>query len=181
MLRYDTILREEMQRKLASKGTYYTSQAVGAAHIEEWSSDDDMAEINAAELTFKRPFVCKALEKTELAARSLHNNSKTPPRTYIFDIRKADLIFDQLLAAKLIKLSVGHVLPSVEQIKGKLFCKFHNSWKHSTNNCVIFRDIVQDLIDQGKLKFLDMVAPTMKVDTDPFPTATVNMVNVGDH
>ena len=181
VLRYDTILREEMQRKLASKGTYYTSQAVGAAHVEEWSSDDDMAEVNAAELAVKRPFVCKALEKTELAARSLHNNSKTPPRTYTFDIRKADLIFDQLLAAKLIKLSVGHVIPPVEQMKGKLFCKFHNSWKHSTNNCVIFRDIVQDLIDQGKLKFPDMVAPTMKVDTDPFPTATVNMVNVGDH
>ncbi|MDD0193465.1 hypothetical protein PSY30_23450, partial [Shigella flexneri] len=83
----------------------------------------------------------------------------------------ADLIFDQLLAAKLIKLSFEHVLPSVEQMKGKVFCKFHNSWRHSTNNCVVFRDVVQDLIDQGKLKFPEKSKSTMKVDSDPFPAA----------
>lgn len=124
VVRYDAILREEAHKRLASKGTYYTSQAVGTAHIEEWSSDEDMTEINSAEFTIKQPFVCKALDKTESVAQSLHNTKKAPPRTYTFDIRKADLIFDQLLAAKLIKLSFRHVLPSVEQLKGKYFVNF---------------------------------------------------------
>lgn len=180
VVRYDAILREEAQKILASRGTYYTNQAVGTTHIEEWSSDEDMAEVNLAELIIKQPSVCKALDKTESVAKSesLHNTKKDPPRTYTFDIRKADLIFDQLLVAKLIKLSFGHDLSSIEQLKEKIFCKFHNFWRHSTNNCVIFRDVIQDLIEQGKLKFPEKPQPTMKVDSDPFPAATVNMVEV---
>lgn len=62
--------------------------------------------------------------------------------------------------------------------KRKVFCKIHNSWRHSTNNCIIFRDVIHDLIKQGKLKFLDKPKSTMKVDNDSFPAATVNMVDI---
>ncbi|KAM2346946.1 hypothetical protein ACFXTH_010622 [Malus domestica] len=96
-------------------------------------------------------------------------------KVYTFDITKVDAIFDQLLSAKIIKLWPGHNIPKAEELKGKIYCKYHNSSKHTTNNCVVFRDNVQSWIDNGKLRFPEK---KMSVDTDLFPTATVNMVDV---
>ncbi|KAM1702099.1 hypothetical protein ACFXTN_025277 [Malus domestica] len=42
------------------------------------------------------------------------------------------------------------------------------------NNCVVFRDDIQSWIDKGKLKFPEK---QMAVDVDPFPSATVDMVD----
>ncbi|KAM2105512.1 hypothetical protein ACFX1R_016007 [Malus domestica] len=95
-------------------------------------------------------------------------------KVYTFDITKADTIFDQLLSAKIIKLRPGHTIPKANEHKGKIYCKYHNSSKHMTNNCVVFRDNIQSWIDNGKLSFPEK---KMSVDTDPFPTATVNMVD----
>ncbi|KAM0986381.1 hypothetical protein ACFX2I_013465 [Malus domestica] len=89
-------------------------------------------------------------------------------KVYTFDITKADAIFDQLLSAKIIKLRPRHNIPKAEELKGKIYCK------HTTNNCVVFRDNVQSSIDNGKLRFSEK---KMSVDTDPFPTATINMVD----
>ncbi|KAM0989629.1 hypothetical protein ACFX2A_013679 [Malus domestica] len=95
-------------------------------------------------------------------------------KVYTFDITKVDAIFDQLLSAKIIKLRPGHNIPKAEELKGKIYCKYHNSSKHTTNNCVMFRDNVQSSIDNGKLRFSEK---KMSVDTYPFPTATINMVD----
>ena len=95
-------------------------------------------------------------------------------KAYTFDITKADAIFDQLLLAKIIKLLPGHNIPKAEELKGMTYCKYHNSNKHTTNNCVVFRDAIQSWIDSGKLKFPEK---KMGVDTDPFPTTTVGMVD----
>ena len=40
---------------------------------------------------------------------------------------------------------------------------------------MIFRDAIKNWIDSGKFKFLEKAQ--MLVDTDPFSTTTVNMVN----
>ena len=95
-------------------------------------------------------------------------------KVYTFDITKADAIFDQLLLAKIIKLRPGHNIPKAEELKGKTYCKYHDSNKHMTNNCVVFRDAIQSWIDNGKLKFPEK---KMGVNTDPFLTATINMVD----
>ncbi|KAM1344338.1 hypothetical protein ACFX2I_008312 [Malus domestica] len=95
-------------------------------------------------------------------------------KVYTFDITKAEAIFDQLLLAKNTKLRLGHNIPKAEELKGKTYCKYHNSTKHATNNCFIFRDDIQSWIDKGKLKFPEK---RMTVDTDPFPSATVGMVD----
>ncbi|KAM1281858.1 hypothetical protein ACFX2H_022284 [Malus domestica] len=42
------------------------------------------------------------------------------------------------------------------------------------NNCVVFRDDIQSWINKGKLKFPEK---QMAVDVDPFPLATVGMVD----
>jgi hypothetical protein len=41
---------------------------------------------------------------------------------YTFDVAKCDMIFDYLLEEKQIKLSSGHVIPSLEQLKKHAYC-----------------------------------------------------------
>ena len=101
--------------------------------------------MDTAEIVIDKLYVCKALThidskdvKTRSATEEIMNTSKV----YTFDITKADVIFDQLLSAKIIKLQPGHNIPKVEELKGKIYCKYHNSSKHTTNNCVVFRDNV---------------------------------------
>ena len=36
-----------------------------------------------------------------------------------------------------------------------MYCKYHNSWNHSTNSCWSFTNIIQDRINKEILKFLE--------------------------
>jgi hypothetical protein len=53
---------------------------------------------------------------------------------------KCDSIFDYLLQQKQIKLPCGHVIPSSEQLKKYMYCKWHNSYSHATNDVMFFVD-----------------------------------------
>ncbi|XP_057759529.1 uncharacterized protein LOC130979966 [Arachis stenosperma] len=59
----------------------------------------------------------------------------------------------------------GRTLLSVKDLKGKPYCKFHQATSHSTNSCVRFRDLIQEAIMEGRLKF-DDGKKEMKVDVD---------------
>ena len=147
--RYEAIVKEETEKRTASKGTYYKNPAVLALEAEHvaspsgffgWSpKDDSSAEVNVAELSVNKPVVCKDLSKaqpaktTNIQANDGMAFKTAPARTYTFDITKADQIFDQLLAEKLVKLPTCQVIPKAEELKDKNYCKYHNSWKHSTN------------------------------------------------
>ena len=124
-----------------------------------------------------KPYICKALTQVnpkDVKVRPIAADSAVKTaKVYTFDITKADAIFDQLLLAKMIKLRPGHNIPMAEELKGRIYCKYHDSSKHTTNNCVVFRDTIQKWIDDGKLKFPEK---KMTVDTDPFPTTTVGMI-----
>ncbi|KAM1033241.1 hypothetical protein TB2_036257 [Malus domestica] len=170
---YDYLLREEKVSKAPSRGTIYKHPIVNYA-----STKDECVSVDAAEIVIDKPYVCKALtqvDSKEVKTRSATEETLKTSKVYTFDITKADAIFDQLLSARIIKLRPGHNIPKAEELKGKIYCKYHNSSKHTTNNCVVFRDNVQSWIDNGKLRFPEK---KMSVDTDPFPTATVNMVDV---
>lgn len=66
-------------------------------------------------------------------------------------------------------------MPLKEDIKGKYYCKFHNSFDHSTNVFWVFKNAVQKKINKGALKFLEK-KKTVIVDKDSFPlVATVNV------
>ncbi|KAM1764053.1 hypothetical protein ACFX11_003336 [Malus domestica] len=161
---YDYLLREEKISKAPSQGTIYKNPAVNYA-----STEDECVSVDAAEIMIDKPYVCKALtevDSKEVKTRSPTEGTLKPSKVYTFDITKADAIFDQLLSARIIKHRPGHNIPKAEELKGKIYCKYHNSSKHPTN--------VQSWIDNGKLRFPEK---KMSVDTDPFPTATVNMVD----
>ncbi|XP_059635863.1 uncharacterized protein LOC132278050 [Cornus florida] len=72
----------------------------------------------------------------------------------------------------MISLPKGHKIPSVSDLKGNEYCKYHNSWNHATNDCTVLQGVLQRAIDEGILKFLEKTSDTMKVDTNPFPTIT---------
>jgi hypothetical protein len=42
---------------------------------------------------------------------------------------------------------------------------------HKTSQCVLFRDLVQKALNEGRLKFDEKSKPPMKVDTDPLQVA----------
>jgi hypothetical protein len=100
-------------------------------------SDGDDREVAITEWTWgKAPVSCPWVKELE--------------NTYDFDVKKADRIFDLLLQKKQLRLPVNHVIPSVEELKGRKYCKFHNVTNHSTNECRIFRFHIQKAIEQGR-------------------------------
>ena len=75
------------------------------------------------------------------------------PEKISFDITKADRIFDFLLQEGQIKLSPNHVIPSVEELKKIMYCKWRNATSHSTNECKVFRQQLQSAIESRRIKF----------------------------
>ncbi|KAM0963785.1 hypothetical protein ACFX2A_023230 [Malus domestica] len=148
---YDYLLREEKISKAPSRGTIYKNPIVSYA-----SAKGECVSMDAAEIVIDKPYVCKALtqiDSKEVKTLSAPEETMKTSKVYTFDIIKADAIFDQLLSAKIIKLRPGHNIPKAEELKGKIYCKYHNSSKHTTNNCIVFRDNIQSWIDNGKLRF----------------------------
>ena len=161
---YDYLLREEKASKSPSRGTIYKNPTVSYASAEP----KEYASIDATEIVIDKPYICKALTHAnpkDAKARSTSEEAAVKTsKAYTFDITKADAIFDQQLLAKIIKLRLGHNIPKTEELKGKTYCKYHNSNRHTTNNCVLFRDAIQSWIDNGKLKYPEK---KMGVDADP--------------
>jgi hypothetical protein len=97
-----------------------------------------------------------------------------PARGFDFDISKVEHIFDLLLKEKQLKLPEGHKIPTVQEMNGRPYFKWHHSFTHTTNDCKGLRKQIQSAIEQGRLIFSQFA---MKVDTHPFPS--VNMVELG--
>ena len=48
---------------------------------------------------------------------------------------KAEQIFDLLLKEKQLKLPESHKLATAQELQGRLYCKWHHSFTHATNDC----------------------------------------------
>ncbi|KAK1685694.1 hypothetical protein QYE76_046542 [Lolium multiflorum] len=57
-----------------------------------------------------------------------------PPKGFDFDVTKTEQIFDLLLTEKQIKVPEGHKIPTVQELNGKPYCKWHNTFSHTTND-----------------------------------------------
>lgn len=58
---------------------------------------------------------------------------KKDTKKYGFDVNKADRIFDLLLQEGHITLPSNHCFPSVEELKKRKYCKWHDAMSHNTN------------------------------------------------
>ena len=88
------------------------------------------------ELKNSRPYVCPSL--IPVKGKEKINSTKS----YSFDTTKAEQIFDVLLKEKQIILLEEKKMPSINELKGQKFCIIHQMVRHSTNNCVHFRDLI---------------------------------------
>ncbi|XP_016652443.1 PREDICTED: uncharacterized protein LOC107881902 [Prunus mume] len=133
--RYASLLTEEVQKKTASKGTYYRNPVVSYAEADNPAeAEGNEVEMSSAEVSIDKPFVCKGLVKADNSCTKIPDSKFATRETkaYTFDLTRAEAIFDLLLTEK--------------ELKGKMFCKYHSSWSHNTNNCVVLQDVIQKLI-----------------------------------
>ena len=87
---------------------------------------------------------------------------------------KTKEIFDFIVKEKFITFPKDHWIPNKDELRGKTYCKYHNSWNHTTNACWGFKNFIQDMINRGILKFPDK-KKVMEIDKDLFPlVASVN-------
>jgi hypothetical protein len=127
--------------------------------IEEAKDSRDDQEVAVAEWTRgENPVSCKWVKQKGLV------------KGFDFDVSKVEQIFDLLLKEKQLKLPEGYNLPTVQELKGRSYCKRHDSFTN-TSDCKELHRQIQSAIEQGQL-ILGQTA--MKVDTQPFPS--VNMV-----
>jgi hypothetical protein len=96
-----------------------------------------------------------------------------PAKGFDFDLSKTEQIFDLLLKEKQLKLPEGHKIPTLQEMNGRPYCKWHHTFTHATNDCKVLRGQIQMAIEQGRLLFGQFA---MRVDTHPFPD--VNMVDL---
>ena len=67
---------------------------------------------------------------------------------------------------------MSHTLPSLEELKRRAYCKFHNTFSHATNDCNVLRRQIQSAINEGRL-----VIPNMQIDQNPFPVHMLELNN----
>ena len=94
-------------------------------------------------------------------------NDRYTPKTYSFDVTNYDEIFDLLVYDCQVAVPNGLKIPPLEQHKKIGHCKYHNFLGHKTSHCVLFRDLVQRGLNEGRLGVGDKIKPHMQVDVDP--------------
>ncbi|CAL9005415.1 unnamed protein product, partial [Prunus brigantina] len=64
--RYASLLKEEVQKKAASKGTYYRNPVISYAEADGPTEvENDEVDMSSAEVNIDKPFICKGLVKTD--------------------------------------------------------------------------------------------------------------------
>jgi hypothetical protein len=94
------------------------------------------------------PFVSSALNLV------VQNNRQNKIR-YTFDISNCDEIFDILVLEKRIRIPTDCVISSSKELGKCAYCKWHDSFSHSTCDCSVLHRQLQLAIDEGRLKFRD--------------------------
>jgi hypothetical protein len=89
---------------------------------------------------------------------------------FTFNVAKCDKIFDELV--KSCNIKVTRTIPPLNEIKGRAYCKWHNSFSNATNDRNDFRRHIQSTINEDRLSFQEM-----QVDTQPFPVNVIEPAN----
>jgi hypothetical protein len=100
--------------------------------MDEEANDKEGNEICVAEWVEKsgdKPISCSFLKP---------NRGRREEMRYTFDVLKCDRLFDLLLQGGVIQLTEGHVISNVDILAKKAYCKWHDSYTHTTNECNYF-------------------------------------------
>ncbi|KAM2980449.1 hypothetical protein FF2_011883 [Malus domestica] len=190
--KYERLLLEEQQVKHTSKVPSFYKNKAAIHHVEveearpEHEDDHDRGEIDVCVAEMTTPFkqlTVKWLVQPIKDQKIVMNDGgfvpMKPPKyqSYSFDLAKAPEIYEELVWARVILPDITKKMPKPEKLRGKKYCKLHYTFNHSIANCVQFKDWIQDLIVKGKL-LLDKPQGSMMVDTNIFPEAPINAINL---
>jgi hypothetical protein len=92
--------------------------------------DIDLCVAEWVQVPKSNPIACSAPKPTP---------AKREEIKYTFDVSKCDEIFDVLLQRKLIRVREGHIILPPGELGKVAYCKLHNSFSHSTNDCDVFQ------------------------------------------
>lgn len=128
----------------------------------------DEREIDLAELKQGSPYSYKVLAPSNgKNVVELEKNDKLPKKTYTFDVTKCDKFFELLVKDGQMIVPLGAKIPLLERQKKRGLCKYHNILGHQPLQCFLFRDLVQNAVKDGRLRFGDKKKSQMKIDSDP--------------
>jgi hypothetical protein len=100
--------------------------------LEDEHDDKEGNEICVAEWAEKpwgKPISCSFLEP---------NEERRDEMRYAFDVSKCNHLFDLLLWGGVTWLTEGHIIPSANILAKKRYCKWHDYYTHTTNECNYF-------------------------------------------
>ncbi|XP_075473940.1 uncharacterized protein LOC142504997 [Primulina tabacum] len=159
VVEYEELLREESYKKRTTMGSYY----------------QEVEDVILVEIRSTGSCTVHLLKKNPAEPETNISSQLPKDMQYTFDVSKTEEVFDFLVKEKFITFPPDHMMPPKEELKGREYCKYHNSYNHATKSCCAFKNILQDRINKGILKFPDK-QESMAVDEDPFPpVASVNM------
>jgi hypothetical protein len=135
-------------------------------HIIDYDSDSSN---NSDKEVYVAEFVWPSKEKSySCSSLKPASEGRQEEIKFTFDVSKCDHLFDEVLKSGNIKLT--HIIPPLDELKRRAYCKFHNSFSHAIHGCNVFRRQVQSAINEGRLTFHEM-----QVDKAPFPIDTMDL------
>jgi hypothetical protein len=111
--------------------------------MDEEADDEEGNDIYVAEWVENlgdKPISCTFLKP---------NRGRREEMRYTFDVSKCDRLFDLLLWGGVIQLTKGHVIPSADILAKKTYCKWHDSYTRTTNECNCFWRQTQSVINDS--------------------------------
>lgn len=137
----DEFINKKEKRRWAQLSNSQTMLSI-IEDVFEGENEEQASDVTAAEIVARKAYV-------SLAIKPWDNKEG-----YSFDITQANKIFDHLLKEKKIKPINKQKLPPADEIKNKKYCKWHNSFSHQTNNCIVFRNAIKKAIQEKRFKSL---------------------------
>jgi hypothetical protein len=137
--------------------------------VDEEADDEEGNGICVAEWVEKpgdKPIWCSSLKP---------NGGRREEMRYTFDVSKCDRLFDLLLWGGVIQLTEGHFIPNADILAKKTYCKWYDSYTHTTNECNYFWQQVESVINDERLTLGD--GGKMKLNTNPFPIGMVKLID----
>jgi hypothetical protein len=113
-------------------------------HIAEWGD------------VKSEPFSC-------LISKPFSQQDRLEYKRCTFSLTMCDHIFDVLLKSDYIRILDHNVEPLAQ---GRIYCKLHDSFEHSTHNCIMFHQIVQSAMSNGRLQFVETQTDSQSISID---------------
>ena len=138
------LANESRAKEALQKSNGKSNRPVYVLGCESNCSDNEGNNVYAAEFAWpsnNKSCTCGSLKPIQ---KNRQDNIK-----FTFDVSKCDRIFDELNKLGHIKLS--HVIPPLEELKRRAYCKWHNSFSHATNDCNVFRRQIQSVVNERRL------------------------------